>query len=122
MKMSARITALSLVSFVLFAACDGSTLSAPPAGTPTVTDPNADGGDGTGTDSDGGVVVDPDGAPATDGAPPTFSDGTPTRMTCSSTLGMGLSPDHGRLGGTLVSIVPATGAHCSSDPDHLHLQ
>ncbi len=121
MKLSVRLSALSFVSFLLFAACNGSTLSAPPTGTPTTTDPNADAGDGTGSGNDeGGVATD--GATADDGGVPTFSDGTPTRTMCSNTLGMGLSPDHGRLDGTLVSIVPETGAHCPSDPDHLHLQ
>jgi hypothetical protein len=120
MNITARLSTLSFVSILLFVACNGSTLATPPGATGPTTNPDGtvdDGGDGT---TDGGVA--PDGASAPDGAAPTFSDGTPTRTTCSDTLGMGLSPDHGRLDGTLVSIVPATGAHCPSDPDHLHLQ
>jgi hypothetical protein len=118
MNHKASFSALSL-SLLLFVACNGSTLASPPVGTDPPGRP-----DGT-TDTDGG---DTDGGGTTDGsaqddsAAPAFSDGTPTRTACSDTLGMGLSPEHGRLDGTLVSIVPATGAHCPSDPDHLHLQ
>jgi hypothetical protein len=121
MKSTSPISALSL-SLLLFVACSGGTLAAPAAGTDPATTPP----DGT-TDTDAGAGATDGGSSGTvgspdTGAPPTFSDGTPTRTTCSSTLGSGLSPDHGRLDGTLVSIVPATGARCSSDPDHLHLQ
>jgi hypothetical protein len=118
MKYTSLFSALSL-SLFLFVACDGSTLAAPPSGTDPPANPDGttdpDAGDTDGGSS--GAV----GSPET-GAPPAFSDGTPTRTTCSSTLGSGLSPEHGRLDGTLVSIVPTTGARCSSDPDHLHLQ
>ncbi|GAC1540191.1 MAG: hypothetical protein NVS3B10_04870 [Polyangiales bacterium] len=118
MNNKASLSVLSL-SLLLFVACGGSSL-ATPAGTEPA--PNPDGTVDTGAgDTDGGGTSG-DGAPQADGASPTFSDGTPTRSACTSTLGMGLSPEHGRLDGTLVSIVPATGARCPSDPSHLHLQ
>jgi len=116
MSYTTRFSALSF-SLLLFVACNGSMLSAPPSGTTPGTNPDGTVDTDAG-DTDGGT----DGSAQDDGASPTFSDGTPTRTACSDTLGMGLSPEHGRLDGTLVSIVPATGAHCPSDPDHLHLQ
>ncbi|MEA2749060.1 MAG: hypothetical protein QOI41_3203 [Myxococcales bacterium] len=113
------LTAAALLALgIAPSGCDGSTL-ATPATTGPVTNPDGTTDTDAG-DSDGGVATDD--ASASDGSPPTFDDGTPTRVACSSTLGMGLSPDHGRLDGTLVSIVPEKGAHCPSDPDHLHLQ
>jgi hypothetical protein len=126
-RTSAWLLALTTSAFfalaVLPAGCSGSTLAAPPSGT----DPAAD-VDAAGT-TDDGAAADPDssstdaGTPrGTDAAPPVFSDGTPTRLACTSALGNGLSPTHGRLDGTLVSIVPATGSQCPSDPQHLHLQ
>ena len=123
MQYEGPVTALWLL-LILFVGCGGS--ATPGAGPSTNPDGtvDTDAGDGTGDgDGDGGTSSGEGGAPSdADVGPPVFSDGTPTRTTCSSTLGMGLSPDHGRLDGTLVSIVPQTGAHCSSDPDHLHLQ
>lgn len=120
MRYTARFSALSF-SLLLLVACGGSSLAGPPTGADPATNP-----DGTVATTDAGATEDGgtsgDGSLQDDGSSPTFSDGTPTRTTCSDTLGSGLSPEHGRLDGTLVSIVPATGAHCPSDPDHLHLQ
>ena len=69
------------------------------------------------------AVVDEDAGtqPEADAAPP-FDDGTPTRVACVGTLGSGLTPDHGRLDGQLVSVLGPTERGCPSDPDHLHLQ
>jgi len=66
---------------------------------------------------------------ATADAPPVTSvdandapDGVPVRRTCTSSFGTALTPLHGRLDGTLVSIV-APGAHgCNGDSGHVHLQ
>ncbi len=122
-RRSSWVFALSTCVLVLLTvapvACgDGSKLSTPTGAVPPNPDGTTDPETGA-ADSDGG---DTDAAAGDDGASPTFDDGTPTRTECSSALGMGLSPDHGRLDGTLVSIVPEKGAHCPSDPDHLHLQ
>lgn len=112
------LTASALLALgVAPSGCDGSTLAAPPTAGP-VTNPDGTTDTDAG-DSDGGAVADD---AAADASGPAFDDGVPTRVACSSTLGMGLSPDHGRLDGTLVSIVPEKGARCPSDPDHLHLQ
>lgn len=59
---------------------------------------------------------------AGDDASAEFDDGAPTRVKCTGALGHGLSPEHGRLDGQLVSIVPANTRGCPSDADHLHLQ
>ncbi len=49
-------------------------------------------------------------------------DGPPVRRACSNSFGQGLDTLHGRLDGTLVSIVQP-GAHgCNGDADHVHLQ
>lgn len=74
-----------------------------------------DGGKGGGAETDAASGSPGDAAPVS-------SDGTPTRVACVATLGHGLSPAHGRLDGTLVSIVGANAGGCPSDPDHLHLQ
>jgi hypothetical protein len=94
-------------------ACEGNTLATPqPAATP---DP---GGTSSGeVDPDAGTPVATDDA-ATGG----FDDGVPTRLACTSALGSGLSPDHGRLDGILVSIVGEKERGCPTDPTHLHLQ
>jgi hypothetical protein len=49
-------------------------------------------------------------------------DGTPTRTTCTSKFGNGLSGGFGRLDGFLVSIVPPGSGQCSADRHHVHLQ
>ncbi len=50
-------------------------------------------------------------------------DGTPVRMPCTSTFGSALSTPHGRLDGTLVSIVMPTDKNgCNADSSHVHLQ
>jgi hypothetical protein len=100
--------------------CSGSTLAAPAeTGGPAT---NPDGTTDTDASDDGGTVANDGAVATTDAAAPPFDDGMPTRVACTSTLGMGLSPDHGRLDGTLVSIVPEKGARCPSDSTHLHLQ
>jgi hypothetical protein len=120
MKQTSRwIWALSACAFLAVglapSGCDGSTLAAPS----TTPDPSTgSSGSSGGAGDDAG---DLDGGSVEDGAPPIFDDGTPTRVACTSTLGKGLSPAHGRLDGTLVSIVPNK-ARCPNDPDHLHLQ
>jgi hypothetical protein len=82
---------------------------------------------------DGGGAPDaqmslPDGAKP---PPPPFDasfpsdpgDGMPTRQSCSGTFGNGLSTTHGRLDGTLVSVVALNGSHtCNGDSTHVHLQ
>jgi hypothetical protein len=50
------------------------------------------------------------------------NDGTPNRVTCTSSFGSGLTADHGRLDGYLVAIVPAGQHGCNADSSHLHLQ
>jgi hypothetical protein len=88
-------------------ACDGSALATPTAG-----------GEPPGSSGSSGEV-DPDAAVAEDASP---IDGTPTRLACTSSLGNGLSPEHGRLDGTLVSVVAPGERSCPSDASHLHLQ
>ena len=90
--------------FGLVAACSDNTVATAPPSDPNVVTP----------DDDGGTTVD-DAAPA-------FDDGTPTRVACVGGLGRGLSPAHGRLDGTLVSIVGPTDRGCPNDSSHLHLQ
>jgi hypothetical protein len=117
-KWLLALTASALLALgVAPSGCDGSTLAAPATGGP-VTNPDGTTETDAG-DPDGGTVADD---ASSDASSPAFDDGVPTRVACSSTLGMGLSPEHGRLDGTLVSIVPEKGARCPSDPDHLHLQ
>ena len=50
------------------------------------------------------------------------ADGTPVRNACTSALGNALSTFHGRLDGTLVSIVPPSQHTCNGDSTHVHLQ
>ena len=104
MKKPSISVAVSTLAFVLglVVACNDNTVDARPGSDPNV------------VEEDSGVAAD-------DAAPP-FDDGTPTRVACVATLGAGLSPDHGRLDGQLVSILGATERGCPSDPDHLHLQ
>jgi len=104
MKKRSISVAVSTLAFVLglVAACNDNTLAPRPGSDPNV------------VDEDSGVAAD-------DAAPP-FDDGTPARVACVATLGAGLSPDHGRLDGQLVSILGASERGCPSDPDHLHLQ
>ena len=107
MKPSLKALASTLALLLgLVAACSDNTVvaTAPPS------DPN--------------VVTPADdaSAPAAMDAAPAFDDGTPTRTACVNKLGNGLSPAHGRLDGTLVSIVGANDRGCPSDPSHLHLQ
>ena len=93
-----------------------------PAGTDPTTDPSSVGDDAGSSDDGGKGELDAAPAPGLDAAAPVFDDGTSTRLACVATLGSGLSPTHGRLDGTLVSIVPIKAGSCPSDPDHLHLQ
>jgi hypothetical protein len=63
------------------------------------------------------------GADARVDAPPVSGDGPPMRVTCTNTLGTGLSNNtFGRLDGILVSVVVPGTAGCNSDRTHLHLQ
>lgn len=70
---------------------------------------------------DAGPSTTDAGSPTDDGG---ADDGTPTRVPCTSNFGSGLvGGTHGRLDGTLVSIVPPASQHsCNDDPRHLHLQ
>lgn len=53
----------------------------------------------------------------------TVPDGTPTRQSCTGGFGSGLTTQHGRLDGYLVSIVPVGGSKtCNGDSHHIHLQ
>ena len=99
--------AFALAVIAVVAGCDGGALAPPPGRAPS--DPYAagDAGDGDGSTAD---------------AAPAFDDGTPTRVACKSALGSGLSPEHGRLDGQLVSIVGTSDRGCPSDAQHLHLQ
>ena len=49
-------------------------------------------------------------------------DGTPTRQTCTNTLGSALGSTFGRMDGYLVAIVPPGGGPCNADSTHVHLQ
>jgi hypothetical protein len=49
-------------------------------------------------------------------------DGPAVRRACTSTFGTGLSATHGRLDGTLVSVVLPSVRTCNGDADHVHLQ
>jgi hypothetical protein len=51
-------------------------------------------------------------------------DGSPTRQTCTSNFGTGLTaaPTFGRLDGFLVAIVPPGNGGCNADSSHVHLQ
>jgi hypothetical protein len=65
-------------------------------------------------------------APATDArrdAPGTdSSDGTPTRLPCTTSFGNALVGGFGRLDGFVVSVVPPASGMCSADQHHVHLQ
>ena len=105
-------SAWMLLLIPAFAACGGSTTTATPtyeAGAPPTTPDDA------GTD---------DAADATDGnAPPVFpDDGTAVRTVCTSTLGKGVTAEHGRLDGQLVAIVTKSQGRCPADDTHVHLQ
>ena len=120
-----ELTACTLLALALALApaCGGSS-GATPAATDPATEPTNVADDG-GSGNDGGngeFDAAPAPAPGLDAAAPVFDDGTPTRLACVATLGGGLSPTHGRLDGTLVSVVPVKAGGCPSDPDHLHLQ
>jgi hypothetical protein len=123
-QTSKRVFALTACALLALgiapSGCSGSTLATPSTGGPAS---NPDGTSDTDAgDTDGGAVTSDGEAATTDASSPAFDDGMPTRVACTSTLGMGLSQDHGRLDGTLVSIVPEKGARCPSDLAHLHLQ
>ena len=100
-----ELTACTLLALALAPACGGSS-GATPAGTDPTTDPSSVGGDAGSSDDGGKGELDAAPAPGHDAAAPVFDDGTLTRLACVATLGSGLSPTHGRLDGTLVSIVP----------------
>jgi len=122
MKRAFALLAAFGLGLGLAPGCGGSALTSPTA----TQDPyggSSDSGNPTTTGTDGGTTT-ADAAVMTseDAGLPSFDDGTPTRIACSSTLGHGLTPAHGRLDGVLVSLVSPTETHCPSDPDHLHLQ
>jgi hypothetical protein len=72
--------------------------------------------------STGGGSGQTGGGTAQTGGGSAQDDGTPVRRACTNTFGSALSMVHGRLDGTLVSIVQP-GAHgCNGDADHVHLQ
>ncbi len=72
-----------------------------------------------GSGGSGGGGATGGGTAQTDGG---SDDGVPVRRACTNAFGSALSMVHGRLDGTLVSIVQP-GAHgCNGDADHLHLQ
>jgi hypothetical protein len=113
----------SLPTLLVLVACGGSAssvdLGAQPGGGDGQIAP-----DGGTTDSGNGAATDSavgDGTSAFD-AQPAPGDGTPQRVTCTSTLGTGLNTMHGRLDGRLVALVPTTEHACNSDSTHLHLQ
>jgi hypothetical protein len=117
--VAATLSALALLGLAPLG-CSGATLDTPGSG---ATDPSVSPGTPTpsGNDPDADVGT-PDGG-GVDAAPPTFSDGTPTRVACTSALGHGLTATtHGRLDGTLVSVVAPNAKSCPSDAQHLHLQ
>lgn len=106
MKPSLKALASTLALLLgLVAACSDNTVATAPPSDPNVVTPEVD----------AGTTPEDDAAPA-------FDDGTPVRVACVSTLGNGLSPAHGRLDGTLVSIVGVNERGCPSDSSHLHLQ
>lgn len=118
-----RTKLLFLVTpFALVAACGGSSLTA----TPTYdagTTPDDDAG--ISPDDDAGDLDAPVSSEASgDAGPPVFpDDGPPTRVACVSTYGHALTSDHGRLDGTLVSIVQKNDPQsCNGDSTHVHLQ
>jgi hypothetical protein len=114
--VAATLSALALIGLAPLG-CNDATLDTPSSGTP---DPSP-GTTPSGTDPDAAVSTSDGGG--VDAAPPTFSDGTPTRIACTSALGHGLTPNtHGRLDGTLVSVVAPNATNCPSDAQHLHLQ
>ena len=102
------------VTACAFAACNGSSLAGPSG------DPGPDPYGSSG--SSGGEVDAEAGAMPVEASAPVFDDGTPTRIACSSTLGTGLTTDHGRLDGQLVAVVGANQKGCPNDAQHLHLQ
>jgi len=57
-----------------------------------------------------------------DAAPMHVDDGTPTRQTCTNSLGNALGASFGRIDGFLVAVVPPGGGGCNADSTHLHLQ
>jgi hypothetical protein len=144
--MRGRLFFGSLALSIVIAACGGSTGSTAPNGATgdddggSTTPPSGDddggsgGSSGGGNDSGGGADTGPvkpvdsgsPGNPGTDASYPSDpTDGPPTRQTCTGSFGSGLSAVHGRLDGTVVSIVaPGTpgGGHCNGDSSHLHLQ
>ncbi|MDB4937499.1 MAG: hypothetical protein JWP87_4471 [Labilithrix sp.] len=112
MKHSVGVLVSALASlFVVVAGCDGSRLQGPSTPDPG-TDPYA-GGDG---------AVDPADPDAGADAAPPYDDGTPTRKACTTTFGTGLTADHGRLDGKLVTVVGADERNCRADSTHVHLQ
>ncbi|HEY8076466.1 MAG TPA: hypothetical protein VIF62_20215 [Labilithrix sp.] len=103
----------------LLAACGGAETSSAPI--PAATDSSSSSGGAT---PPPGTTPPPGGTTSSSGAPPPSStDGTPTRVACTSSFGSALTTAHGRLDGYLVSIVPeSTRNECNADSSHVHLQ
>ena len=123
---SVRVRLLLVASFAC-AACGGSSASTGltgPAQSEAGPGQDVDGGGGTNdggpSGSDGGPTPTPDAS--TDTGPGTSTDGTPQRLSCTSTFGSALSTAHGRIDGRLVALVPTNQHSCNSDTTHLHLQ
>ena len=122
----AALAALTALTSAASNGCGGASTSDPAE---TGDSPDGGGPDGSST-SDGGTVSSDGGAQSskdsggssTVDAAPDPVDGTPVRNACTNTLGNGLTSVHGRLDGTLVSIVPTTEHNCNGDSTHVHLQ
>jgi hypothetical protein len=129
-----RVLSCSLL--VLLAACGGTSA---PVGDATGTTPDggssggsssggsssggsSSGGSSSGGSSSGGSSSGGDSGSGGFDAQPAPGDGTPQRVTCTSSLGNALSTVHGRIDGRLVALVPTTQKGCNSDSTHLHLQ
>ena len=70
---------------------------------------------------DAGTDAAKNDASTSDGS--TGDDGPPTRVTCTSSFGSGLSPGgFGRLDGFIVAVVAPGGGACNADSHHIHVQ
>ena len=56
------------------------------------------------------------------GATQAGDDGVAMRPACSTQYGSSLTPNHGRLDGYLVAIIPVNDHQCHGDAHHVHLQ
>ena len=113
--MSSRITLGFLLGIAGVAACSSHPRSA-------VTGQSSSGGGGAGGQATATAATG--GGAGTGGAGTSDPlDGTPTRVACTGNFGTGVSAIHGRLDGTIVSIIPPGGGQaCNGDSSHVHLQ